>query len=396
MNLRSSGVLIHNRGLRDKPRNAKPKNDKQSSPCASDNHEETPCKTESEVERSATPQPRPPPPTPQPVPPAPIPPPLPPAPTLPPSPPAGTTTPPLSPKPGTSTEDAGHAKRAAAPDNLKEPDILDGHVSDVSKLSDQHDAEDTEPELTPPPSPVKIKTTHGNISLTQHGIKRKRVIRKNIKCPCCEKILGSQQACNKHLKEDHPDYKFVCETCKRPYDTYNSWYKHTQTHFLLPYKCQYCNRRFMFPYQLENHEKTHTGKNLLPCTWRGCPRKFTSKKSMYQHQQEHINIANGTSWTCDACEDKPVYYTIYNFRQHCRGQHSFGFQALCGKLFKWPSQKLAHENGGDCEKCVDVKNERASKPENPRKKTLRGRKKPVKVYLVFISDRPRCEYPFDF
>ena len=127
-------------------------------------------------------------------------------------------------------------KRTAAPTNLQEPNILDGHLSEHSGLSSQHDKEDTEEEKTPPPSPMKIPTSHGNISITQHGIKKKRVWRIKVKCPVCNEQTTSQKECNIHLKQNHPDYKFVCETCKRPYDTYNAWYKHTQTHYILPHK----------------------------------------------------------------------------------------------------------------------------------------------------------------
>ena len=112
---------------------------------------------------------------------------------------------------------------------------------------------------------------------------------------------------------------------------------------------------------------------------------------MWQHHEEHVNINMGKTWICEDCDNKPKFYTKYNYNQHRKGEHSFGFQALCGKLYKWPSQKSVHQ--GECKKCDEVKKDHANIPENPQKKTFRVRKVKVKVTIIHINDRPRCEYP---
>ena len=92
-----------------------------------------------------------------------------------------------------------------------------------------------------------------------------------------------------------------------------------QQHFLLPHGCPSCPMRFLYPFQRDSHITKHTGTGLIPCEWRGCKRKFTSKRSMSQHLEKHRNEQSGKKWTCEQCLDKPTYKTKSNFDQHTRG-----------------------------------------------------------------------------
>ena len=85
----------------------------------------------------------------------------------------------------------------------------------------------------------------------------------------------SQRQYNFHMKEKHPHIKFFREAL---FSTYNSAYRQTQQHFELSHKCEYCDKRFMYPHLVRSHETLHTGTRKRPCEWQGCKKKCTSKK----------------------------------------------------------------------------------------------------------------------
>ena len=289
-----------------------------------------------------------------------------------------------------SVENAVDLKRVAAPTDLTEKDTLK-HLSEISDLSSQKDEssdDESQQQRTPPPKTV-VETKDGLMDIAHHGLPKRQRKSKHIKCPVCDCDNNSQLACNSHMKSAHPDHKYICDKCNKRYDTYNAWYKHTQTHYVLPHKCEFCEKRFLFPYQKANHEKLHTKKDLIPCTWRGCKRKFTSKKSMFQHTQSHINEDMGTRWVCDACPAdekgvKPFFYTIYNFNQHKRGSHGAGFLAPCGYVCRWPSDKVDHQK--NCDKCKAIIADRTKLPDNPRVKTFRKRRRKTVPTRTFVLD----------
>ena len=129
----------------------------------------------------------------------------------------------------------------------------------------------------------------------------------------------------------------------------------------------------MYPHQAESHEMLHTGKNKICCEYRGCRKKFTSKKSMKQHLQEHFNRQHNITWNCDDCpaDESNVFFTLSNYNQHRRGLHGPGYVARCSKKCKWPSERKKHQM--ECEECKRILRERNSKPKYPHIKKFRKR-----------------------
>ena len=180
----------------------------------------------------------------------------------------------------------------------------------------------------------------------------------------------------------HPTLKFQCGICDEMYKTYNAAYRHTQTHFQLHYKCDHCDHRSQYPGGITSHMRTHTKTELIPCTSRGCHRKFTSKKAMWQHLQSH----SPDTWKCDQCSK--VFDTKSNFRQHMRGIHGTGWRALCGHLCQWLYIHSKHQK--ECPKCQAIIEERANKPVNPRKFTWHNLAK-LKDTAKTEQDTPKNE-----
>ena len=148
-------------------------------------------------------------------------------------------------------------KCKAVPKNLKEEDPVKDHLtdevfSDVPQKSD-HESEYEEKEET------NIKTEDGNLNVVHHRIRRKRKTTRSFPCPVCKAnhkdvIFNSNSSLNKHMKEDHPTFRFQCVKCDKEYASYNACYKHiVRTHYLLRHKCETCGKGFPYPKELTFH-----------------------------------------------------------------------------------------------------------------------------------------------
>ena len=171
---------------------------------------------------------------------------------------------------------------------------------------------------------------------------------------------------NIHMREKHSKFYFQCSMCQTLFKSYNAAYRHTQTHYKLRYLCDIYGHRSQYPGGADAHMKMHMKTKMVPCTWRGCKKQFTSKKSMWQHLQGH----GPDTWKCEKC-NPPKTFDVYSyFRQHDRGIHGTGWMALCGQLCQWPHIQSKHQR--KCDKYKDIKEECANKLDNPRKFTHRN------------------------
>ena len=203
-------------------------------------------------------------------------------------------------------------KCLAAQDGLTEPDPLRDHLSDPSDLDDitQHSDKASEYEEDEK-NKQTIQTESGELAIQKHGLMK------------CE-----HKKMNSHMRDTHTHLKFQCGVCDILYSTYNAAYRHTQCHFKLRYECDQYDHKSQFPHQLHTHKRTHTHKHLLPCTCRGCTKKFTSKRSMWKHLQAH----SPDKGECKKCDPPKTFETKSNFRQHEKGAHSLGWMSYFGKL----------------------------------------------------------------
>ena len=131
-----------------------------------------------------------------------------------------------------------------------------------------------------------------------------------------------------------------------------------------------CNKGFLFPKELKTHQRTHTKKGLIPCTWPKCKKLFTANKSMFQHLQAHSD----QKWYCKKCDPEREFEAFTYFRQHEKGFYSApSFRAYCGTMWKWPYMHTPHQK--ECRKCEKIKIDKSNRPENPRKFRIRKSKK---------------------
>ena len=260
----------------------------------------------------------------------------------------------------------GNRKRQSAPKSLAEEDPIAPHISDPSEVEDNKSDHESDYVEDKNVKVETIKTSDGSLAIARHGLVCHERKVKEITCPLCKELLYSQKKMNLHMLQKHPTFHFQCGLCEDQFKSYNAAYRHTQRHFKLRYKCSYCDHRSQYPKENKTHKRTHTNKGLLPCPTRGCTRKFTSKKLMWQHTQSH----SPDSWKCTTCNPERTFDTYSNYRQHNKGLHGTGWRALCRYLCKWPYIRARHQK--KCTKCQEIMADRANKPENLKKFTRRN------------------------
>jgi transcriptional regulator NrdR family protein len=64
------------------------------------------------------------------------------------------------------------------------------------------------------------------------------------------------------------------------------------------HKCNTCDYRFLYPYQLKNHIAKHTGNEKYRCDIDKCKKKFLSLKSFKKHKESHGVFLN---YACSIC-----------------------------------------------------------------------------------------------
>ena len=165
------------------------------------------------------------------------------------------------------------------------------------------------------------------------------------RCHVCLMVFELQSSYVKHMKEDHQDEALQCDKYNASYASPNGLFKHIRSHRYMKYKCDLCKRHFQFPYQINDHLKTHTGSNLYPCN--NCNKKFASRSSAKAHEKSH-----DVELKCPACPDMTTkrYHSQVSLNIHSCGMHSEGWYAPCGKSCKWKSMYARHIK--KCKVCI--------------------------------------------
>ena len=184
-------------------------------------------------------------------------------------------------------------------------------------------------------------TTLDNEEQTYHENKHEPLIQ----CPVCSKTETTQKACLSHIKEQHPDFKFMCSSCSKQFSTYSAKYRHEQDHKPPSHFCLDCRKGFWYNSELECHAGVH--KEILPYPCTQCNKRFAQKKSLACHEMVHKEFSK----TCPACEC--VFDTPDHFYNHYRGAHGKGYKTHCGKIYQWPGGRARYHES--CTKCCAEK-----------------------------------------
>ena len=170
--------------------------------------------------------------------------------------------------------------------------------------------------------------------------------------PNCKTQKGTKAALVRHIKNDHKDYRYKCRTCSKTFETITGRYKHELYHkFEKEFKCKYCKKTCMFKSEMDDHMRTHTGKNMFVCSINGCENSYASKRACTAHEKSHTLQS---VYCQQLLEDKKTVcgqecVSNNHLKQHIRGMHGKGWLSPCGKRFSWPSTMYSHKS--ECKKC---------------------------------------------
>ena len=168
----------------------------------------------------------------------------------------------------------------------------------------------------------------------------------------CTVTKQSKKAVLKHIKDAHKDYHFKCNKCPQSFASCIGHYKHRKRHVGKAYIYEECGKAFQFPGELDEHERLHTGEDLVKCSF--CDKEYPSKRDRNLHEKSHTD---STEYDC-TFQDKDgvicgqVCVSANHLKQHFRGMHGEGWESPCSKKFAWPGTMYTHKR--ECTPCKNT------------------------------------------
>ncbi|CRK89273.1 CLUMA_CG003032, isoform A [Clunio marinus] len=132
--------------------------------------------------------------------------------------------------------------------------------------------------------------------------------RRRFHCDQCKSSFGSKQTLMNHILNKHSNNErtFICDfpSCEKSYKTKSALYNHRIYHSDDPkWHCNYCSKKFHFPFLLQQHESTHLGKKSgksYDCDV--CKKSFNTRNKLTKHRG--IHDANQYACTREGCTFK--------------------------------------------------------------------------------------------
>ena len=80
----------------------------------------------------------------------------------------------------------------------------------------------------------QISTTLGTITIRTHSVRKAKRKNRKFACLWCEEVFKVLKEFNCHVKDKHPDVKYTCRFCDRPFESYGGKRKHEVSHLPPP------------------------------------------------------------------------------------------------------------------------------------------------------------------
>lgn len=107
-----------------------------------------------------------------------------------------------------------------------------------------------------------------------------------LKCSLCSFTARNQQQLTKHGKEEHIKTKFFrCAKCTYVTHMKARFTKHVKYHSMPMIKCELCDFRTPYKWNLDRHCKNHNGKGAFRCS--ACNFTADIKQSLTVHEMNH-------------------------------------------------------------------------------------------------------------
>ncbi|XP_076438693.1 uncharacterized protein LOC143277670 [Babylonia areolata] len=207
------------------------------------------------------------------------------------------------------------------------PALLHEHVS-------QHNATDRSYDCS------LCKTSFLHISrLTQHtplhtfseGIQLQYDNPKSFVCHVCLKVFSRLYELNRHQKIHSGSKPFVCGVCRKTFSRGDELSRHVKVHSgVKPFACDQCTRAFITKHELTQHKKSHSESKPFVCAV--CSRGFVRADRLVHHQHVH---AGERPFECEVCCKR--FITPSEVRQHQKihsGLKPFVCEVCCKAYLK--------------------------------------------------------------
>lgn len=148
---------------------------------------------------------------------------------------------------------------------------------------------------------------------------------KSFKCVDCRKRFSYKSSLSAHRRiHKAPDSKFQCNCCGKHFKWKSNLIAHLAIHELQKFICDLCKKTYDTLDRLEDHRKNH---NNLTNQCRYCEKAFSNRyKVNYHIRQKHHNIA---PWQCQFCSES--FATATKFRSHIYEIHDASKPFACEK-----------------------------------------------------------------
>ncbi|KAJ8278504.1 hypothetical protein GJAV_G00088350, partial [Gymnothorax javanicus] len=146
---------------------------------------------------------------------------------------------------------------------------------------------------------------------------------------------------------------YKCDQCEKSFIYQSSFKYHQRIHSgEKPYKCDQCEECFSWSSQLKSHKSIHTGEKAYKCDQ--CEKSFVMKSKLKYHQSIHTGEK---PYKCDQCEKSfswkcqlKSHQSIHTVEKHYKCDQ-------CQKSFSWKCQIKSHkcihtgEKPYKCDQC---------------------------------------------
>ena len=207
------------------------------------------------------------------------------------------------------------------------------------------------------------KKRQGKFNINKFTLRRRKPHqRKPVKCSVCSKTFDTYTEITKHIKEDHPEFRYKCRYCPKTFRSASWKYQHQSRHKGLHFKCSIkdCGKLFQFKYQLDDHKRKHTRKALYVCSTRDCLKASTTKRAHTYHEKKH-DLEGRKDFVFDYAKNGKVCGKDFQqkelLEQHFNGHIGKKLVTHCGKSYNWLNSHKYHQ---DC--CNTCKAEMKKNP----------------------------------